>query len=67
MIVDEYILIRYIDGTLPDDERSQVDDWVAASPENAKLLFYPAGDRPRTGDGVGRSRNGPGPFQIESS
>ncbi len=38
MIVDEYILIRYIDGTLPDDERSQVDDWVAASPENTKLL-----------------------------
>ena len=38
MIVDEYILIKYIEGTLPDDERAQVDDWVAASPENAKLL-----------------------------
>ncbi|MCD8267049.1 MAG: DUF4974 domain-containing protein [Parabacteroides sp.] len=38
MIVDEYILIKYLDGTLPEDERIQVDDWVAGSPENKKLL-----------------------------
>lgn len=38
MTIDENILIKYLDGTLPEDERSQVDDWAAESPENAKLL-----------------------------
>ena len=38
MIVDENILIKYLDGTLTDEERTQVDDWVAKSTENEKLL-----------------------------
>ena len=29
MIVDENILIKYLDGTLTDEERTRVDDWVA--------------------------------------
>ena len=38
MIVDENILIKYLDGTLTDEERTRVDDWVAESTENEKLL-----------------------------
>ena len=38
MIVDENILIKYLDGTLTDEERTQVDDWVTKSTENEKLL-----------------------------
>lgn len=38
MIIDENILIKYLDGTLPEDERKQVDAWVAESPENEKLF-----------------------------
>lgn len=38
MIIDEDILIKYLDGALSEDERTQVDDWAAESPENAKLL-----------------------------
>ena len=38
MIVDENILIKYLDGTLTDEECTRVDDWVAKSTENEKLL-----------------------------
>ena len=40
MIVDENILIKYLDGTLTDEERTRVDDWVAESTENEKLLEH---------------------------
>lgn len=36
--IDEHILISYIDGTLTEEEVARVNEWLAASPENAKLL-----------------------------
>lgn len=36
--IDEHILIRYIDGTLPEDEVAEMKEWLAASPENTRRL-----------------------------
>lgn len=38
MTIDGDVLIGYLEGTLPEKERIRVDDWVAASPENEKVL-----------------------------
>lgn len=36
--VNEDILIQYIDGTLPESSVADVEQWLAASPENEKVL-----------------------------
>lgn len=41
--INEDILIQYIDGTLPASNVAAVEEWLAASPENTKMLeqlFY---------------------------
>lgn len=38
MDVDENILIRYIDNTLSEDEKAQVETWLKASAENEKIV-----------------------------
>lgn len=37
MTIDESILIKYIDGTLSEEEQAAVEVWLAASPENKKV------------------------------
>lgn len=36
--INDDILIRYIDGTLPEEERSAVESWLAVSAENRRML-----------------------------
>ncbi|MDR1403941.1 MAG: FecR domain-containing protein [Tannerellaceae bacterium] len=38
MDVDDNILIQYIDNTLSEDEKAQVETWLKASPENEKII-----------------------------
>jgi ferric-dicitrate binding protein FerR (iron transport regulator) len=38
MEVDDNILIQYIDDTLSEDEKAQVETWLKASPENKRIL-----------------------------
>ncbi|MDR1201073.1 MAG: DUF4974 domain-containing protein [Tannerellaceae bacterium] len=38
MNVDDNILIQYIDNTLSEGEKAQVETWLKASPENEKIL-----------------------------
>lgn len=38
MTIDENILLKYLDGTQAESEQAEVEEWLAASPENEKVL-----------------------------
>lgn len=38
MTIDENILLKYLDGTQTESEQAEVEEWLAASPENEKVL-----------------------------
>lgn len=38
MTVDEIILVKYLDGKATEPEKAEVEAWLAASPENEKML-----------------------------
>lgn len=38
MTIDENILLKYLDGAQTESEQAEVEEWLAASPENEKVL-----------------------------